>query len=87
MKDNRKPHKDLTKSELYKRKSQVCIKCKYSSITSARKQKDPKDMSCVTCDYILIVGHSRGCDPRDCVEKGIFEPKGNFKRRAWVCEK
>lgn len=60
MKDNRKPHKDLTKSELYKRKSQVCINCKYSSMTSKRKQKDAKDMGCVTCDYILIVGHSRG---------------------------
>lgn len=87
MEKNRKPYKDLTNAELYKRKSQVCIKCKYSSITSKRKQKDPKDMGYVTCDYILIVGHSRGCDPRDCVEKGIFEPKGNFRRRAWVCEK
>lgn len=86
MEKNRKPHKDLTKAKLYKRKSQVCIKCKYSSITSTRKQKDPKDMGRVTCDYILIVGHSRGCDPRDCVEKGVFEPKGNFRRRAWACE-
>lgn len=85
--ENRKPYKDLTKKEILDRKEKVCVKCKYSSVTSKRKQKDAKDMGYVTCDYILIVGHSRGCDPRDCVEKGIFEPKGNFRRRAWVCEK
>lgn len=83
--ENRKPYKDLTKKEILDRKEKVCVKCKYSSITNGRSIKKKSELIYLTCDYILIEGHRRGCDPRDCVEKGVFKPKGSFKRRVGPC--
>ena len=68
----RKPWKELTTAEVTALKAKQCTKCKYKSFLSGNTKG--YEAARITCDYILITGHSRGCDPRDCVEMGIFQP-------------
>lgn len=76
MKKNRVPYIKLKEEEVLERKKKVCKKCEYYSIIG-----DRVSIKNSTCDYILKVGHSRGCDPRDCVERGIFKQKKERKER------
>lgn len=49
----------------------------------SRSEPDRTAVAQLTCDYIAVHGHTRGCDPRDCVEKGVFKRrKGERRKRA-----
>ena len=82
--DGRKPYRNLTRIEIYRRKQNVCVNCEFFSREGVGNSG--KNVSNKTCDYLLITGHSRGCDPRDCVSAGIFKKrKKNYKRRRTFC--
>lgn len=72
----RKRWSELTELEINKLKENQCIECRwFSTGTSGYKGSS-------TCEYGAFHYHSRGCDPRDCVNKGFFEPIiGKKKRR------
>ena len=74
---SRKPWGELSEAEIREVKMKWCNKCYYRSKINGESCYS----SSFTCDYILIVGHSRGCDPRDCVEKGVYKPGGKIKQR------
>ena len=81
--EGRKPWREMTPIEITKLKQAQCIKCKYFAMAGVGNEEN---VSNKTCDYILIVGHSRGCDPRDCVNAGIFKKRNkNYKRRRTFC--
>lgn len=71
---DRKPWRGLGKEEISDLKRVQCVKCDYYSKTEGAWNVN------ATCDYLLIEGHSRGCDPRDCAEKGFFKPKTKKSR-------
>ena len=79
--EGRKPYRNLTRIEIYRRKQNVCVNCEYFSREGVGNSG--KNVSNKTCDYLLITVHSRGCDPRDCIKKGVFKKaSGKSKRRA-----
>lgn len=42
-----------------------------------------RTVAALTCDYIAVHRHTRGCDPRDCIDKGVFKKrKGARRKRA-----
>ena len=76
----RKPWKDMSEKEVNDLKRRQCVKCQY--LSKARVNTD-RTVAALTCDYIAVHGHTRGCDPRDCVEKGVFKKrKGARRKRA-----
>ena len=70
--------KDLPIEVILKNKKEVCAKCKYFSVYTVSKDTDWYNS---TCDYRDFHGHIRGCLPTECLEKGIFEPKTNKRKR------
>ena len=76
----RKPWKDMSEKEINDLKRMQCVKCQYLSRAGANTDRTA---AALTCDYIAVHGHSRGCDPRDCVENGVFKKrKGARRKRA-----
>ena len=76
----RKPWKDMSEKEINDLKRRQCVKCQYLSRAGVNMDRT---VAALTCDYIAVHGHSRGCDPRDCVEKGVFKKrKGARRKRA-----
>lgn len=71
----RKAWAELSQAEVAELKRKQCCKCAYFS------RNGTTDLLNATCDYILDEGHRRPCDPRDCVEKGVFIPKKKDKRK------
>lgn len=77
----RKPWRDMSEKEINDLKRRQCVKCQYLSRAGAKT--DRTAVALLTCDYIAVHGHTRGCDPRDCVEKGVFKKrKGTRRKRA-----
>lgn len=70
---DRKKWEELSGNEISDIKIHQCSKCRYYSKLSPSAYKTN-----ATCDYILIEGHSRGCDPRDCIENGFFKTKSKI---------
>lgn len=71
----RKAWSELSTAEVAELKRKQC--CKYAYFS----RNGTTDLLNATCDYILDEGHRRPCDPRDCVEKGVFIPKKKDKRK------
>ena len=71
---DRKPWRELKNTEISNLKRVQCVKCDYYSKTAGTWNTN------ATCDYILMEGHSRGCDPRDCIENGLFKKKSRKSR-------
>lgn len=76
----RKAWAELSQAEVAALKRKQCCKCAYFS------RNGTTDLLNATCDYILDEvrnpkGHRRPCEPRDCVEKGVFIPKKKDKRK------
>lgn len=77
----RKPWKDMSEKEINDLKRRQCVKCQY--LYRAGANTDRTAVAQLTCDYIAVHGRTRGCDPRDCVEKGVFKKrKGARRKRA-----
>ena len=77
----KKPWGDMSEKEINDLKRRQCVKCQYLSRAGANTDKTA--VTQLTCDYIAVHGHARGCDPRDCVEKGVFKRrKGARRKRA-----
>ena len=59
------------------RSSKTCLSCGIGKIagvsTVCSNAVKNRTVACLTCDYIAVHGHTRDCDPRDCVEKGVFK--------------
>lgn len=69
----KKQWKDMSEKEVLKFKKAQCSRCVY---LAGQIGGSNGVYSNRTCDYITIEGHRRGCSPLECVEKGIFKPKG-----------
>lgn len=74
----RKPWKDMSEKEINDLKRRQCVKCQYLSRAGVNADRT---VACLTCDYIAVHGHTRGCDPRDCVKKGVFKKKKGARRK------
>lgn len=76
----RKPWGDMSEKEINDLKRSQCVKCQYLSRAGVNMDRT---VAAMTCDYIAVHGHTRGCDPRDCIEKGVFKKrKGARRKRA-----
>ena len=76
----RKKWGDMSEKEINDLKRRQCVKCQYLSSAGANPDRT---VATLTCDYIAVHGHTRGCDPRDCIEKGVFKKrKGARRKRA-----
>ena len=76
----RKPWGDMSEKEINDLKRRQCVKCQYLSRAGVNVDRT---VAALTCDYIAVHGHTRGCDPRDCIEKGVFKKrKGARQKRA-----
>lgn len=76
----RKKWEELSRAEVATLKLKQCSKCVYFS------RNGTTDLINATCDYILDDirnpnHHKRPCEPRDCIEKGIFIPKKKDRRK------
>lgn len=70
----------MSEKEINDSKRRQCVKCQYLSRAGVNMDRT---VAALTCDYIAVHGHTRGCDPRDCVEKGVFKKrKGARRKRA-----
>ena len=69
-----KPFRLRTKEELKELKKSQCVKCAYFMGGKSL------DWDKRTCGYINYMGHCRGCDPFECVEKGIFKEKKRIRK-------
>ena len=70
----------MSEKEINDLKRRQCVKCQYLSRAGANTDRTAVAL---TCDYIAVHGRARGCDPRDCVEKGVFKKrKGERRKRA-----
>ena len=74
----RKLWKDMSEKEINELKRRQCVKCQYLSRAGANTDRT---VAYMTCDYIAVHRHTRGCDPRDCVEKGVFKRRKGVRRK------
>lgn len=75
----RKPWGDMSEKEINDLKRRQCVKCQY--LSRAGTNTDKPAVAQLTCDYIAVHGHTRGCDPRGCVEKGVFKKRKEARRK------
>ena len=73
----------MSEKEINDLKRRQCVKCQYLSRAGANT--DRTAVAQLTCDYIAVHGHTRGCDPRDCVEKGVFKKRKGARRKRAKC--
>lgn len=79
----RKPWSEMKEREINKLKSEQCVKCRHFTFGAKSRMKNGA-LANLTCNYITDVGHKRGCDPRDCIAKGIFNPIEKKRRKRIV---
>lgn len=69
----------MSEKEINDLKRRQRVKCQYLSRAGANTDRTAVAM--LTCDYIAVHGRTRGCDPRDCVEKGVFKKRKRARRK------
>ena len=68
----------MSEKEVNDLKRRQCVKCQYLSRGGVNMDRT---VAALTCDYIAVHGHTRGCDPRDCVKKGVFKKRNGARRK------
>lgn len=77
-----KPFTERTEKEINELKNIQCRHCVYYMGGNGEKL-----VSVGMCDYLNKTGHSRGCDPFECTEKGVFKPKKKARKSKTFAER